>query len=45
VVDGEVVEAGRHEELLARRGPYRRLYELQFDVAVGQIAGGEVEAS
>jgi subfamily B ATP-binding cassette protein MsbA len=45
VVDGEIVEAGRHEELLAHRGPYRRLYELQFDVAAGQIAGGEVETS
>lgn len=45
VVDGEVVEAGRHQELLARPGPYRRLYELQFDVGANHIAGGEVEAS
>jgi len=27
---GEIAEIGRHEELLARRGLYRRLYDLQF---------------
>jgi ATP-binding cassette, subfamily B, bacterial MsbA len=27
---GEIVEVGRHEELLSRRGIYRRLYDLQF---------------
>jgi subfamily B ATP-binding cassette protein MsbA len=43
--DGEIVETGRHEELLARRGPYRRLYELQFEAAAGSSVGGEVEAS
>jgi ABC-type multidrug transport system fused ATPase/permease subunit len=28
--DGEIVERGTHRELLARRGPYQDLYELQF---------------
>jgi ATP-binding cassette subfamily B multidrug efflux pump len=27
---GRIVETGSHEELLARRGLYRTLYELQF---------------
>jgi subfamily B ATP-binding cassette protein MsbA len=27
---GEIAEIGRHDELLARRGLYRRLYDLQF---------------
>jgi subfamily B ATP-binding cassette protein MsbA len=27
---GRIIETGRHSELLARGGPYRRLYELQF---------------
>ena len=30
LVDGRIVELGTHDELLARRGDYARLYELQF---------------
>jgi len=32
---GEVRERGRHAELLARDGLYRRLYELQVREAAG----------
>jgi len=28
--NGQIVEIGRHDELLGRRGIYRRLYDLQF---------------
>jgi subfamily B ATP-binding cassette protein MsbA len=31
MVDGRIVEEGRHEELLARRGEYCKLYEMQFE--------------
>ncbi|NLE20034.1 MAG: ABC transporter ATP-binding protein, partial [Clostridiales bacterium] len=30
IEDGNVTEEGRHEELLARRGAYYRLYTNQF---------------
>ena len=38
---GRIVETGSHEELLARRGAYFRLYELQYkdqDISVGDSA-------
>jgi subfamily B ATP-binding cassette protein MsbA len=38
---GEIVESGPHDELLARRGVYRKLYDLQFAddaVPTGAIA-------
>jgi ATP-binding cassette subfamily B protein len=36
--DGAVVESGRHEELLARGGLYKRLHALQFDDAAAAPA-------
>jgi len=30
VVDGQIVEEGRHDELLAHNAQYRKLYDLQF---------------
>jgi subfamily B ATP-binding cassette protein MsbA len=30
IVDGRIVEEGVHEQLLARRGEYHKLYQLQF---------------
>jgi subfamily B ATP-binding cassette protein MsbA len=38
---GSIAESGRHDELLARKGVYRRLYDLQFaeeDRPAGAIA-------
>lgn len=29
--DGDIVEAGTHEELLGRKGVYAKLYQSQFD--------------
>jgi subfamily B ATP-binding cassette protein MsbA len=28
--DGQIIESGRHEDLMRRRGLYSQLYELQF---------------
>jgi ATP-binding cassette subfamily B protein len=42
--DGTIAERGRHDELIARDGPYRQIYETQFDVdeaVPGPMAQGE----
>jgi ATP-binding cassette subfamily B multidrug efflux pump len=36
--DGQIVEKGSHEELLAARGAYSRLYNAQFAAAAAQLA-------
>jgi len=30
IVNGEIIEQGSHEDLMARQGEYRKLYEMQF---------------
>jgi ABC-type multidrug transport system fused ATPase/permease subunit len=46
IANGEIVEAGTHEELMNRAREYRKLYELQFgdvesaNAAVANAAGG-----
>jgi subfamily B ATP-binding cassette protein MsbA len=42
---GEITEQGTHEELLARAGTYRRLYDLQFGVDGQEVQPGEAVAA
>jgi ATP-binding cassette subfamily B protein len=32
--DGDIVEQGKHEELLAKGGLYEEIYESQFDSSI-----------
>ena len=46
VIDGgEIVERGRHEELLARQGAYYRLYQQQFASPEESAAADRVTSS
>ncbi len=40
VVHGQIVEHGRHDELIARGGEYGRLHNLQFAPAVDYVING-----
>ena len=41
IEDGEMVEVGRHEELLSREGVYRKLYALQTDLPDNSASSAE----
>jgi subfamily B ATP-binding cassette protein MsbA len=43
--EGRVVEEGSHEELMARGGLYRRLYETQFRLALPETAAPDAPLS
>jgi ABC-type multidrug transport system fused ATPase/permease subunit len=33
VMDGKIVEEGKHQELLKKNGEYKKLYNKQFELA------------
>ena len=41
IVDGRIVEEGKHEELIARKGEYFKLYQMQFDDSSSKEASEE----
>ena len=41
---GDVVEAGRHDELLRKGGRYALFYKLQFQSQEGKAIGGAADA-
>jgi subfamily B ATP-binding cassette protein MsbA len=44
IVQGRIVEEGNHDQLMARNGEYRRLYEMQFQVDEGLASVEGVKA-
>ena len=45
LVDGEIVERGRHKELLAARGAYYELYTKQFRRDDTELAGAQLQGA
>jgi len=42
---GRIAEEGRHDELMAKKGEYFRLYQLQFQGKVTPLQNGELRTS
>ena len=44
VIDqGRIVEAGRHDELVRKDGPYKRVYQMQFRDAEERVGGKAID--
>ena len=43
MIDGQIVQRGRHEDLLQSKGPYREIYDLQLSREQGHPAEPEFD--